>query len=201
MLLALFLALIIVGLFLSIPDANCISLLTRGCGEEIISLPPNCAQTTTSPDDETAACFYSQGKQQGLKFKSWIVCNGQVDPRAPIFDLDHDPRWLPSYVQGAYQFRRTVIISPYLSTAPKRHPQSQPSLPCPFCAISRNSTASATGNSPSGRGRVASVPDFPGHRSASLCLMPLILSDMAPPRMLGICGIADPTQRLWWECL
>ena len=32
----------------------------------------------------------------------------------------NDPRWLPSYVPGAYQFRRTIIVVPIGPATPQR---------------------------------------------------------------------------------
>jgi len=34
----------------------------------------------------------------------------------------HDDHWLPSYVPGTYEFRRTVIIVPYRQPAPQGSP-------------------------------------------------------------------------------
>jgi hypothetical protein len=34
----------------------------------------------------------------------------------------NDSHWLPSYVPGTYQFRRTVIIVPYAQPTPQRSP-------------------------------------------------------------------------------
>jgi len=51
-----------------------------------------------------------------LIFKEWIACQGVPVSGSTFAD---DPRWLPSYVPGAFQFRRTVIIVPYARSVPQ----------------------------------------------------------------------------------
>jgi len=53
---------------------------------------------------------------RNLIFKEWIACRG-----VPVagFTFADDPRWLPSYVPGTFQFRRMVIIVPYARPVPQ----------------------------------------------------------------------------------
>ena len=53
---------------------------------------------------------------RNLIFKEWITCRGAT---ATGFTFADDPRWLPSYAPGTFQFRRTVVIVPYARPIPQ----------------------------------------------------------------------------------
>jgi hypothetical protein len=55
----------------------------------------------------------------GLIPKEWVTC---AEVPAGGFAFMNDPHWLPSYVPGRYQFRRTVIIVPYAQPVPQGSP-------------------------------------------------------------------------------
>jgi hypothetical protein len=95
-------------LFLRSPSAP---LLTRSEASSI-PVPANCALTRNVAPDEMEKYLERERFARNLIFKEWITCQG-----VPVagFRFADDPRWLPSYVPGTFQFRRTVIIVP---TAP-----------------------------------------------------------------------------------
>jgi hypothetical protein len=100
-------------LFLHSPSAP---LLTRS---EAVSIPvpANCALTRNVAPDDLEKYLDRERLARNLIFKEWIRC-----PGIPVagFRWADDPRWLPSYVPGTFQFRRTVIIVPYARPIPQR---------------------------------------------------------------------------------
>jgi hypothetical protein len=87
------LAIVLLILFPSLPDPTCAALLLRSASDV-----PN-------------------GRR--LVFKEWITC---TEVPAGGFVFMNDPHWLPSYVPGTYQFRRTVMIIPYAQPTPQGSP-------------------------------------------------------------------------------
>jgi hypothetical protein len=101
---------------------SCAALLARSAGDVSIPLPPNCMRKGELPMDEMAKYLDNDRKRRGLDFKEWIICS-EVGPTTYAgFAFLHDRHWLPSYVPGTYQYRRTVIIVPYAPPAPKGSP-------------------------------------------------------------------------------
>jgi len=99
-------------LFLRSPSAP---LLTRS--EAVpIPVPANCALTRNVAPDEMEKYLERERFARNLIFKEWIACRG-----VPVagFTFADDPRWLPSYVPGTFQFRRMVIIVPYARPVPQ----------------------------------------------------------------------------------
>jgi hypothetical protein len=98
-----FVILTLLLLFLRSPSAP---LLTRSEAASI-PVPANCALTQNVASDEMERYLERERFAGNLIFKEWITCQG-----APVagFRFADDPRWLPSYVPGTFQFRRTVII-------------------------------------------------------------------------------------------
>jgi hypothetical protein len=72
--------------------------------------------------DDTVKYLEKERTARGLIFKEWITCRkvGQFQGAGLAF-MD-DPHWLPSYVPGTYQYRRTVIIGPYAQPIPQGSP-------------------------------------------------------------------------------
>lgn len=105
------LILILLILFSSRADPRCASLLAHS-DKVAIPLPPNCIETLDAPAGDTVRDLERERKQGGLILKSWIICKASNPAQAPKPSLlfDQDPRWLPSYAPGTYQFRRTVVI-------------------------------------------------------------------------------------------
>jgi len=90
-------------------------LLTRS--EAVpIPVPRNCALTRNVAPDEMEQYLERERFARDLIFKEWITCPGV--PVAGLTFAD-DPRWLPSYSPGTFQFRRTVIIVPYARPIPQ----------------------------------------------------------------------------------
>jgi hypothetical protein len=60
--------------------------------------------TTDASADQVVKYLENERKQRGLVFKAWIRCKPSSQTQTTEFAFTHDPRWLPSYVPGAYQF-------------------------------------------------------------------------------------------------
>ena len=113
------LALILFIFFPSLPDPKCAPLLMRPESDVAIPLPDNCMLTTDAAADQVVKYLENERKQRGLVFKAWIHCNPSSQTQTTEFAFTHDPRWLPSYVPGAYQFRQTVILYRYAPPIPQ----------------------------------------------------------------------------------
>jgi hypothetical protein len=107
-----FLILTLLLLFLRSPFAP---LLTRS---EAVSIPvpANCALAPNVDRDDMEKYLDRERSARNLIFKEWITCQG-----VPVagFAWADDPRWLPSYLPGTFQFRRTVILVPYARPIPQ----------------------------------------------------------------------------------
>ena len=103
------LALAVPMLFPSVPTITCAGLLVRSDRDAPITLPADCSGTRNLVTDDTVSYLEKERNSRGLIFKEWIVCR-EIPPGGLAFT--NDPRWLPSYVPGTYQFRRKVIIVP-----------------------------------------------------------------------------------------
>ncbi len=114
-----FVVVAIVSLYFYAADPRCIALLVHSEAAVPISLPPNCMLTADTPDDEMVKYLENDRKWRGLVFKAWIICKPSNQAQATDFAFTRDPRWLPSYVPRAYQFRRTVIITPVGQRIPR----------------------------------------------------------------------------------
>jgi hypothetical protein len=109
------LALIILTLLLSLLRSPSAPLLMRSDAVSI-PVPANCAVTRNVAPDDMEKYLERERFARNLIFKEWITCQG-----VPVagFTFADDPRWLPSYVPGTFQFRRTVIIVPYALPIPQ----------------------------------------------------------------------------------
>jgi hypothetical protein len=116
------LALILFIFFPSLPDPKCAALLARPENDVIIPFPANCIQTTEAPADSMMKYLENERNRRGLIFVKWVICKTPSQTATPGFAFERDPRWLPSYVPGTYQFRRTVIILPYALRSPEGSP-------------------------------------------------------------------------------
>jgi hypothetical protein len=116
------LALILFIFFPSLPDPKCAALLARPENDVTIPLPANCIQTTEAPADNMMKYLENERNRRGLIFVKWVICKTPSQTATPGFAFERDPRWLPSYVPGTYQFRRTVIILPHALRSPEGSP-------------------------------------------------------------------------------
>jgi hypothetical protein len=116
------LALIVFAFFPTLPDPMCAALLAHPESDVTIPLPVNCIQTTDVAIDNMVKYLESERKRRGLIFKQWITCKTPSQTANPSFPFERDPRWLPSYVPGTYQFRRTVVMLPYALPVPQGSP-------------------------------------------------------------------------------
>jgi len=103
-------AVVLTYYYLSSGDPRCATLLAHLDTDVAIPLPTNCMLTTDAPADELAKSLDDERKRRGLAFRAWISCKPSNQAQPAEFAFTDDPRWLPSYVPGAYQFRQTVII-------------------------------------------------------------------------------------------
>ncbi len=106
-------------LFPSLPEPTCASVLARSEEEVPIALPTNCVRISHVGSDHMVNYLENERNTYGLIPKEWITC-----AEIPVggFAFMNDPHWLPSYVPGTYQFRRTVIIVPYAQPVPQGSP-------------------------------------------------------------------------------
>ncbi len=116
------LALILFICFPSLPDPKCAALLAHPAIDVTIPLPANCIQTTEASADNMVKYLENERNRRGLIFKKWVICKTPSQTATPGLAFERDPRWLPSYVPGTYQFRRTVIIVPYALPVPEGSP-------------------------------------------------------------------------------
>jgi hypothetical protein len=116
------LALILFVFFPYLPDPKCAALLARSENDVTIPLAANCIQTTEAPPVNMLKYLENERNRRGLIFKKWVICKTPSQTATPGFAFERDPRWLPSYVPGTYQFRRTVIILPYALAVPEGSP-------------------------------------------------------------------------------
>ena len=103
-------------LFPSLPDPTCASLIVRSEKEISIPLPANCARVSAVDPDSMVEYLEDERSRRGLTFGQWIVCKETTTGGFAFMD---NPSWLPSYVPGTYQYRRTVVIVPYAQPIPK----------------------------------------------------------------------------------
>jgi hypothetical protein len=103
-------------LFPSLPDPTCASLIVGSEKEIPITLPATCDRVSAVDPDTMVKYLENERNRRGLTFSHWIICT-----EAPTggFAFMDDPHWLPSYVPGTYQYRRTVVIVPYAQPIPK----------------------------------------------------------------------------------
>jgi len=106
-------------IFPSLPDPTCLSLIVRSEQDALILLPANCSRNRSMDSDSMVKYLEDERNRRGLLFRQWIICNGTPESS---FGFMNDPRWLPSYVPGTYQYRRTVIIVPYAQPIPEGSP-------------------------------------------------------------------------------
>jgi hypothetical protein len=100
----------------------CPTLLMRSTRQEAVALPPDCQMSANVQTDDMVRYLENERVKRPLIFKRWITCKQAVQVPPMEFAFLRDPRWLPSYVPGTYQFRRTVILVPYSYRGPKGSP-------------------------------------------------------------------------------
>ena len=113
------LAVVLLILFPSLPDPTCAALLVRSESDVPIPLPASCVRSRDVAADNMVKYLEKERNGRGLIFKEWITC---AEVPAGGFAFMNDPHWLPSYVPGTYQFRRTVIIVSYAQPTPQGSP-------------------------------------------------------------------------------
>jgi hypothetical protein len=95
-------------------EQDCTSLLTQS--EAPMMLPPGCKVTVGAHAERGLENFDAERRTRGLEHESWIECASAADGQAWLGGLEANRRWLPSYVPGTYQWRRTVIVVSHASS-------------------------------------------------------------------------------------
>lgn len=109
-------ALVIFSLWL---DATCVAWMVHSEGEPQIPLPAGCSRVASVEPDSMVRHLEDERNRRGLLSLQWITCK---EPPKERLNFTNDPHWLPSYVPGTYQYRRTVIIVPYAQPIPEGSP-------------------------------------------------------------------------------
>jgi hypothetical protein len=102
----------LVLVFFAFSGYLCPTLLLRSIRLEAITLPQDCQMSANVQTDDKVRYLENDRVRRRLIFKGWITCKQLEQASAREFIFLKDPRWLPSYVPGTYQFRRTVILFP-----------------------------------------------------------------------------------------
>jgi len=106
-------------IFPALPDPTSVSLIVRSTGEIAIPLPAGCARVASVDFDAMARYLEDERNRRGLIAHQWITCK---ELSKESLQFVNDTHWLPSYVPGTYQYRRTVIIVPYAQPVPQGSP-------------------------------------------------------------------------------
>jgi hypothetical protein len=103
-------AILTIGFFLVgfLAERSCVSLLAAG--EPPIMLPQDCTVKRTAASGQGFEQLEAERLRRGLKRQGWIECGTSANARAWLDSLEADRRWLPSYVAGTYEWRKTVIV-------------------------------------------------------------------------------------------
>ncbi|HEY2548881.1 MAG TPA: hypothetical protein VGI46_22590 [Candidatus Acidoferrum sp.] len=103
-------------------ERSCISLLAAG--EPPMMLPEECALSEAAPTGQILEKLEAERNRRGLRHQSWIACASPASAQLWLKKIDADPRWLPSYEPGRYEWRRTVIV---LGSGPSATGKNSPS--------------------------------------------------------------------------
>jgi|SRR5579862_4702225 len=101
--------LVFAGLILGAFTARCMGLVAKSIKPVVVPLPPGCSQTANVEKNELTVMLEQKRIERGLKFKSWVECE-PANAHTLAANLEHDPRWLESYVAFGYEYRRTVVV-------------------------------------------------------------------------------------------
>jgi hypothetical protein len=90
--------------------------LERGCRSLLeqrdapVFLPTDCTLTERAPSGDALGRLVAERSKRGLSHQSWIACASPVGAQEWVRAMEADRRWLPSYVPGTYQWRRTIVV-------------------------------------------------------------------------------------------
>jgi hypothetical protein len=104
--------------FPALPDLTCAAVLTHSIRDVPIPLPENCVLTRDVPRDNMVEYLAADRIRRNLVHRSWVICESVTSGLGFWHNFESDTRWLPSYVPGTYEFRRTVIIVPHRYSHP-----------------------------------------------------------------------------------
>ena len=103
-------AILTIAVFLSTPRVEwaCSSLLEQG--DTPMFLPTDCTLTERAPTGDALGRLQAERSKRGLRHQSWIECASPLGAQEWVRAMEADRRWLPSYVPGTYQWRRTIVV-------------------------------------------------------------------------------------------
>jgi hypothetical protein len=103
-------AILTITVFLFTPrvESGCSSLLEQR--DAPMFLPTDCTITERAPTGDTLGRLEAERSKRGLSHQGWIECASPLGAREWIRAMEADRRWLPSYVPGTYQWRRTIVV-------------------------------------------------------------------------------------------
>jgi len=105
-------ALLAITMFLFMPWP----FIERGCSflleqrDAPLFLATDCTLTEKAPIGDALGRFEADRRKRGLGHQNWIACASAVGAQEWLRAMEADRRWLPSYVPGTYQWRRTVVV-------------------------------------------------------------------------------------------
>jgi hypothetical protein len=89
-------------------ERGCSSLLEQR--DAPMFLPTDCTLTEKAPTGDALGRLEAERRKRGLSHQSWIECASAVGAQEWVRAMEADRRWLPSYVPGTYQWRRTIVV-------------------------------------------------------------------------------------------
>jgi hypothetical protein len=105
-------ALVALGTYL--PYGQCTWFVIKGvlgpAGDVTVPLPSSCILSNEQPPPSLFQTLDEERQKRGLVFEKLVSCRMPARQTRIESPLEHDPRWLPSYVCCTWQYRRHVLI-------------------------------------------------------------------------------------------
>jgi hypothetical protein len=108
--------LLLLGAILTIAVFQCTPRVERACSSLLeqrdasMFLPTDCTLTERAPTGDALGRLQAERSKRGLRHQSWIECASALGAQEWVRAMEADRRWLPSYVPGTYQWRRSVVV-------------------------------------------------------------------------------------------
>lgn len=110
-------------------NARCINILARSTSLQLPPLAPNCSLTENVPVGDEDLRKELDDWTAGLVNRRYVVCDLPLF-QPPLTDFAGNPTWIPTYVPGGYQYRRTTVRGLFARRTPenRRHVVSEVGL-------------------------------------------------------------------------